>query len=89
MDTKIFASFSGNIAPSSPVSLIAGAPFSLRISSKFLLNITEAREKNSAAVALKIAEEGITLLKNNDVLPLSKGETVTPFGLRYQRHSIQ
>ena len=46
-------------------------------------NITDAREKNSAAVALKIAEEGITLLKNNDVLPLAKGAAVTPYGLRY------
>lgn len=34
-------------------------------------------------MALKIAEEGITLLKNNDVLPLSKGDKVTPYGLRY------
>lgn len=46
-------------------------------------SITEAREQNSAAVALKIAEEGITLMKNNDVLPLEKGAAVTPYGLRY------
>ena len=46
-------------------------------------SVADAREKNSAAVALKIAEEGITLLKNNDVLPLTKGAAVTPYGLRY------
>ncbi len=45
--------------------------------------ISAAREKNSAQVALEIAEEGITLLKNDNVLPLAKGSGVTPFGLRY------
>jgi beta-glucosidase len=46
-------------------------------------SIQEARETNSANVALSIAEEGITLLKNNDALPLSKGDSITPYGLRY------
>ena len=46
-------------------------------------SITDARENNSANVALAIAEEGITLLKNNGVLPLEKGSAVTPYGLRY------
>lgn len=46
-------------------------------------NIADARELNSANVALEIAEEGITLLKNNGVLPLEKGTAVTPYGLRY------
>ncbi len=45
--------------------------------------ISAAREENSAAVALKIAEEGITLLKNENVLPLDRGDAITPFGLRY------
>ncbi len=45
--------------------------------------ITHAREINSANVALSIAEEGITLLKNDNVLPLKKGSDITPFGLRY------
>ena len=35
------------------------------------------------AVALAIAEEGETLFKNNGLLPLSRGASVTPFGYRY------
>lgn len=34
-------------------------------------------------VALAIAEEGQVLFKNNGVLPLDKGSSVTPFGYRY------
>lgn len=35
------------------------------------------------SVALSIAEEGEVLFKNNGVLPLEKGSSVTPFGYRY------
>lgn len=41
---------------------------------------TEAAYK----VALKVQEEGAVLLKNNGVLPLEAGSTVTPFGFRYK-----
>lgn len=43
---------------------------------------TEAKEA-SYKTAQKVQEEGSVLLKNNGVLPLSKGSTVTPFGYRY------
>ncbi|MCD7755252.1 MAG: glycoside hydrolase family 3 C-terminal domain-containing protein [Firmicutes bacterium] len=39
-----------------------------------------AREVANRAVALKAAEEGITLLKNDGVLPLEKGTKVALFG---------
>lgn len=42
----------------------------------------EARE-GAYEVAQKIVDEGVVLLKNNGVLPLQKGSTVTPFGYRY------
>lgn len=35
------------------------------------------------AVALEIAEEGQVLFKNDGVLPLDEGSSVTPFGYRY------
>lgn len=41
---------------------------------------TEAAYK----VALRVQEEGAVLLKNNGVLPLAEGSTVTPFGFRYK-----
>lgn len=37
----------------------------------------------SQSAALQIAEEGEVLFKNNRVLPLEKGSSVTPFGYRY------
>ncbi len=37
----------------------------------------------SQNAALQIAEEGEVLFKNNGVLPLEKGSSVTPFGYRY------
>ncbi len=44
----------------------------------------EEQSRNAAAeVALKVAEEGVTLLKNDGVLPLAKTAKVTPFGYRY------
>ncbi len=39
--------------------------------------------QNSAAVAEQIADEGIVLLKNDGLLPLSSSDGVTPFGYRY------
>ena len=46
-------------------------------------DIEEASRRDAAKTALMVAEEGITLLKNNGVLPLAKGTNVTPFGYRY------
>ena len=44
----------------------------------------EEKSRNEAAkTALKVAEEGVTLLKNDGVLPLAKQSDVTPFGYRY------
>lgn len=44
----------------------------------------EEKSRNEAAkTALKVTEEGITLLKNDGVLPLNKNSKVTPFGYRY------
>jgi beta-glucosidase len=46
---------------------------------------TNEEEMMNAAheVAVRIAEEGEVLFKNNGVLPLKKGSNVTPFGYRY------
>lgn len=46
-------------------------------------DIEETSRRDAAKTALMVAEEGITLLKNNGVLPLAKGTNVTPFGYRY------
>lgn len=45
--------------------------------------IEEASRNEAAKTALKVAEEGITLLKNDGVLPLARKSKVTPFGYRY------
>ncbi|MBO4989038.1 MAG: glycoside hydrolase family 3 C-terminal domain-containing protein [Clostridia bacterium] len=45
--------------------------------------IEEQSRNDAAKTALKVAEEGITLLKNDGVLPLSRNAKVTPFGYRY------
>ncbi len=45
--------------------------------------IEENSRNDAAKTALKVTEEGITLLKNNGVLPLAKNSKVTPFGYRY------
>ena len=45
--------------------------------------IEEASRNEAAKVALKVGEEGVTLLKNNGVLPLAKNSEVTPFGYRF------
>ena len=45
---------------------------------------TDALEE-SVESTRKIAEEGIVLLKNNECLPLSKEETISPFGYGYYR----
>lgn len=50
---------------------------------KFYEDIATDLDAQSDAVALKIAEEGIVLMKNDGVLPLEKGSNVTPFGYRY------
>lgn len=44
---------------------------------------TENLDANTDRVALSIAEEGEVLLKNDGVLPLQQGASVTPFGYRY------
>ena len=38
---------------------------------------------NAARVNKAITDEGIVLLKNNDILPLKKQSSVTPFGFRF------
>lgn len=45
--------------------------------------IEEASRNEAAKTALKVSEEGITLLKNNGILPLARQSKVTPFGYRY------
>lgn len=45
-------------------------------------NNVDAKEA-AYEVARKVAEEGSVLLKNNGILPLAKGSTVTPFGYAY------
>lgn len=45
--------------------------------------IEEQSRNEAAKTALKVAEEGVTLLKNDGVLPLKKQSQVTPFGYRY------
>ena len=45
--------------------------------------IEEKSRNDAAETALKVTEEGITLLKNDGVLPLAKNSKVTPFGYRY------
>ena len=45
--------------------------------------IEEQSRNEAAKTALKVAEEGITLLKNDGILPLAKNSEVTPFGYRY------
>jgi beta-glucosidase len=44
---------------------------------------TDALMNATQNVALRIAEEGEVLFKNNGVLPLKNGAKVTPFGYRY------
>ncbi len=44
----------------------------------------EALEE-SVNLTAKIAEEGIVLLKNNNCLPLSEGEVISPFGYSFYR----
>ena len=39
-------------------------------------NIESDREKDNRKIALELAEEGIVLLKNDGILPLSKGVSV-------------
>lgn len=45
--------------------------------------IEEQSRNEAAKTALKVAEEGVTLLKNDGILPLAKNSKVTPFGYRY------
>lgn len=45
--------------------------------------IEEESRNWAAETALKVTEEGITLLKNDGVLPLARNSAVTPFGVRY------
>ena len=43
-------------------------------------NIESDREKDNRKIALELAEEGIVLLKNDGILPLSKGVSVALLG---------
>lgn len=45
--------------------------------------VEEDSRNEAAKTALKVAEEGVTLLKNNGILPLARSSKVTPFGYRY------
>lgn len=45
--------------------------------------IEEKSRNHAAETALKVTEEGVTLLKNDGVLPLARKTDVTPFGVRY------
>lgn len=44
---------------------------------------SEEAKEASYEVSLKVQDEGTVLLKNNGILPLSKGSKVVPFGYRY------
>lgn len=46
-------------------------------------DVEEKSRNDAAEIALDVAEEGITLLKNDGVLPLAKNAKITPFGYRY------
>lgn len=49
----------------------------------------EGAVENARKVTYDISSEGIVLLKNNGVLPLEKGESVTPFGYHYLNPNYQ
>ncbi|MBP5091417.1 MAG: glycoside hydrolase family 3 C-terminal domain-containing protein [Bacilli bacterium] len=48
-----------------------------------VLKTAEETRAHGAEVTTKLAEEGIVLLKNKGILPLSKSETVAPMGYYY------
>lgn len=49
-----------------------------------LYDSTDESKEAAYKLALDVQREGTILLKNNGVLPLAKGSTVTPFGFRYK-----